>query len=120
MNLVAILKLQQDGEIQEFYEKWWKTGQKNCPPAVLVEDELKLNLFKLGGVFLVVFSVLCISLFSITFEFFWRVKKNSKGLIGFISNSIQIFKNIWNNFSADVNIIFIKIVWNLDLKIILF
>ncbi len=91
--------------MHEFYEKWWKKGKKECPSNIgSAEDELKLSLFKLGGVFLVVFLVLCISLFTVTFEFFWRVKKESKNLTEFITNSIRIFKNIWSNFSEDVNI----------------
>ena len=77
---LAILELQEKGEIQMIYDKWWKSPGLTC-----IRDEINkegkaspLGLENIGGVFVVLMFGLALALFTAMFEFFFKSKKNAK------------------------------------------
>ena len=72
---MAILELQEKGEIQMIYDKWWKSPGLTC-----IRDELKnkdgkasaLGLDNIGGVFVVLLLGLVIALMTAFYEFITR------------------------------------------------
>ena len=78
---VAILQLQEKGDLQELYMKWWeKEGidpGKHCESN---EDKKKdsaseLDWDTIGGIFVVMFGGLLLAIFVSIFEYIWRTKK---------------------------------------------
>lgn len=80
----AILKLQEDGTLQNLYTKWWKHA-KGALKCEAVDDKKKesineLGISNVGGVFLVLACGLIISIIAAIGEFIWNLKKgNIKG-----------------------------------------
>lgn len=78
---LAILELQEKGEIQMIYDKWWKSPGLTC-----IRDEMKnkdgkaspLGVDNIGGVFVVLLLGLALALFTSMFEFFYKTKKNAE------------------------------------------
>lgn len=74
----AILKLQEDGSLQNLYSKWWKqNGALNCD---VVDDKKKdsaneLGLANVGGVFVVLVVGLCLSVIVAILEFIWKARQ---------------------------------------------
>ena len=76
---LAILELQEKGEIQMIYDKWWKSPGLTC-----IRDEINkegkaspLGLENIGGVFVVLMLGLALALLTAMFEFFIKAKKNA-------------------------------------------
>ena len=89
---LAILELQEKGEIQMIYDKWWKSPGLTC-----IRDEINkegkaspLGLENIGGVFVVLMLGLALALLTAMFEFFIKAKKNAqKSGVSLISRVIN-------------------------------
>ncbi|CAG2112705.1 unnamed protein product [Medioppia subpectinata] len=71
--------MQEKGEIQMIYDKWWKSPGLTC-----IRDEINkegkaspLGLENIGGVFAVLLVGLALALFTAMSEFFIKAKKNA-------------------------------------------
>jgi glutamate receptor, ionotropic, invertebrate len=79
----AILQLQEKGDLQELYTKWWqKEGMPDGHKCDLNEDKKKdsaseLSLANVGGVFVVLAVGLCISFVVALLEFIWKARQTS-------------------------------------------
>ena len=94
---LEILELQEKGEIQMLYDKWWKSPGLTC-----IRDELKnkdgkaspLGLDNIGGVFVVLLLGLLIALITSFFEFLAGKRQNSEtdslGAYSDTANSSQV------------------------------
>ena len=83
----AILQLQENGELQELYTKWWEKEGNNqkCDNS---EDKKKdsaseLSLASVGGVFVVLAFGLGLSFLVAFFESIWVARKNSHNKVSF-------------------------------------
>lgn len=77
------MQLQEKGDIQELYTKWWEKEEKDpnqkCDNTDEKKDSLnELSLAYVGGVFLSVAGCLVLSLLVAFLEFMWQARKNSK------------------------------------------
>ena len=79
----AILQLQEKGDLQELYTKWWeievKDPNQNCD---FTDDKKKdsaneLSLANVGGVFVVLAVGLCLSFLVAVLEFIWKARQPS-------------------------------------------
>lgn len=83
---LKILEMQEKGEIQKFYNRWWKSGN-TC-----IRDEKKdskassLNVENVGGIFVVLVGGVIIAMFISIIEFIYYAKKNA--------SQINVNKNI--------------------------
>jgi hypothetical protein len=77
------LQLQEKGDLQELYTKWWqKEGMPEGHKCDLNEDKKKdsaseLSLANVGGVFVVLAVGLCISFAVALLEFIWKARQTS-------------------------------------------
>jgi ionotropic kainate glutamate receptor 2 len=75
---LKILEMQEKGEIQKLYNRWWKSGN-TC-----MRDEKKdskanaLNVENVGGIFVVLIGGCLLAVVVSLFEFIYYAKKNSK------------------------------------------
>ena len=98
----AILLLQEKGDLQELYTKWWEREDRNQEKKCDVLDEKKkdsaseLSFASVGGIFLVLVGGLGLSFIVALFEFFWRAKKmsNNKVTTFFKENFIILKKKL--------------------------
>ena len=75
---LAILTLQEKGEIQMLYDKWWKSPGLTC-----IRDEMKskdgkaspLGIDNIGGVFVVLLLGLALAVATSMFELCWKSQK---------------------------------------------
>jgi hypothetical protein len=76
----AILQLKTYGELPELYQKWWKKEYKstNCDMYMDKRIAHELGLSKLGGVFIIVAFVTCLSFLILLIEILWNLYKTSK------------------------------------------
>ncbi|KRT86253.1 hypothetical protein AMK59_2049 [Oryctes borbonicus] len=98
----CILKMQEDGTLRGFKEKWWKQMHgggacKNEPEAS--SSDMKLALDNIGGVFVVVFFGVAIACILALAEFFWNVhtisveeRKSHKEVT---MNEFKFFLSVW-------------------------
>ena len=67
--------MQERGDIQKFYNKWWKSG------GTCQRDEKKdadpLNIENVGGIFVVLVGGLLLAIFVSLIEFIYYAKRNS-------------------------------------------
>jgi len=74
---LKILEMQEMGDIQKFYNKWWKSG------GTCIRDEKKdskanaLNVENVGGIFVVLVGGLILAVIVSIIEFIYYAKKNS-------------------------------------------
>jgi hypothetical protein len=93
----AILLLQEKGDIQELYTKWWEredihTDQK-CEETSEKKDSLnELSLSYVSGVFVVTFGGLFLSFFITFMEFLWKAKNSAD------KNNVHLNDNFRNGF----------------------
>ena len=74
---LKILEMQERGDIQKYYNKWWKGG------GICIRDEKKdskanaLNVENVGGIFVVLVGGLLLAVIVSLFEFIYYAKRNS-------------------------------------------
>ena len=79
----AILLLQEKGDLQELYTKWWEKEDRNYDNKCEVTEDKKkdsaseLSFASVGGIFLVLAVGLCLSFLVALFEFFWKARQLS-------------------------------------------
>ncbi len=79
----AILQLQEKGDLQELYTKWWEIEGKDPNQKCDFTDDKKkdsaneLSLANVGGVFVVLAVGLFLSFFVALLEFIWKAKQPS-------------------------------------------
>jgi hypothetical protein len=100
----AILQLQENGELQELYTKWWEkediTSGTKCDS---IDDKKKdsaseLSFAQVGGVFAVLAVGLCLSFVVAILEFAWKAKQTSDKKTPFPEKLKSGFKNVMDNF----------------------
>ncbi|XP_064612115.1 glutamate receptor ionotropic, kainate 2-like isoform X2 [Liolophura sinensis] len=77
----AILKLKEDGKIQQMYKKWWETkagGQCMSDDSAKTKDANELGVANVGGVFVVLLAGLAFAMLIVICEFVWKAKKNAR------------------------------------------
>ncbi|KAJ8687136.1 hypothetical protein QAD02_022930 [Eretmocerus hayati] len=73
---VAILHLQNKGELQQLKQKWWRSNVTcETEDSTEKEDTNKLGMSHVAGVFLVLLSGCVVSAFIACVEFIWNVRK---------------------------------------------
>lgn len=102
---LKILEMQEKGDIQKFYNRWWKSG------GTCMRDEKKdskanpLKVENVGGIFVVLIGGLLLSILVALCEFMYYAKRNSKRIKvrlfrlkflirSFITKYIILFKEI--------------------------
>lgn len=82
---LAILELQEKGEIQMLYDKWWKnTGEVCTKPSATNRKESKANalgLDNIGGIFVVLLCGLAFAVMIAICEFFYSSKTNEESCV---------------------------------------
>ena len=76
----AILKLQESGDLNELYTRWWTIEDKadiSCDTSDDKKDSAQLHFENVVGVFIVVAFGLLIALVTAIFEFIWKSKQTS-------------------------------------------
>ena len=79
----GILLLQEKGDLQELYTKWWEKEDRNYDKKCEVNEDKKkdsaseLSFASVGGIFLVLAVGLCLSFLVALFEFFWKARQLS-------------------------------------------
>ena len=100
----AILQLQENGELQELYTKWWEkediSSEQKCDS---IDDKKKdsaseLSFAQVGGVFAVLAVGLCLSLLVALLEFTWKAKTIADTKTPFSVMFKTGVKNILDNF----------------------
>ena len=97
----AILRLQEKGDIQELYKKWWEkediNTEQRCEDVSEKKDSLnELSLSYVSGVFVVTFGGLFLSFFLTFLEFVWKSKISSN------KNNIALNENLKNGFKHSI------------------
>ncbi|CAF0769478.1 unnamed protein product [Brachionus calyciflorus] len=94
----AILQLQEKGDLQELYIKWWeKEGKDPNQKCENIDDKKKdsaseLSLANVGGVFVVLSIGLCLSFIVAILEFLWKARKVSNDQRSLKEKMIEDFK----------------------------
>ena len=75
---MAILQLQEKGEIQMFYNRWWKNSG-TCNHDDKNKDSMasSLDVRNVGGIFVVLFCGLALAIVVAVIEFMWNSRKNA-------------------------------------------
>nr|XP_008193919.1 PREDICTED: glutamate receptor ionotropic, kainate 2 [Tribolium castaneum] len=75
----ALLRLQEQGEINRLKDKWWKEERKDplCPKESEDQDANKLALQNVGGVFIVLGVGVALAYIVAVLEFLWNVRSVS-------------------------------------------
>lgn len=76
---LAILELQEKGEIQMLYDKWWKSSRDTCSQTGK-EKESKANALgvdTIGGIFIVLLGGLAVAVLVSIFEFCYHSKNRN-------------------------------------------
>ncbi|XP_057339211.1 glutamate receptor ionotropic, kainate 1-like isoform X2 [Microplitis mediator] len=76
---LAILELQEKGEIQMLYDKWWKTPGDTCMRTEKGKENKAnaLGISNIGGIFVVLLCGLAFAVLVAIFEFCYNSKRNS-------------------------------------------
>ncbi|XP_076250040.1 glutamate receptor ionotropic, kainate 2-like isoform X2 [Rhynchophorus ferrugineus] len=72
----AVLKLQENGKLNELKAKWWKEDIEGTPCSSIFDEEgnqEELTLAHVGGVFVVLGAGLCLAILFAIVEFLWNV-----------------------------------------------
>ncbi|CAB3367848.1 Hypothetical predicted protein [Cloeon dipterum] len=77
---LAILELQEKGEIQMLYDKWWKNPGDTCTRNDKGKESKAnaLGVANIGGVFVVLLCGLALAVIVAIFEFCWNSKRNTE------------------------------------------
>lgn len=76
---LAILHLQEDGKVQELYDKWWKGTGKCMSERKAIESKANaLDVNNVGGIFVVLLAGLALAIIVAFLEFIWKSKKNAR------------------------------------------
>ncbi|XP_062609796.1 glutamate receptor ionotropic, kainate 2-like isoform X2 [Saccostrea cucullata] len=76
---LAILHLQEDGKVQELYNKWWKGSGKCMSERKAIESKANaLDVNNVGGIFVVLLGGLAVAVLVAFLEFIWKSKKNAR------------------------------------------
>ncbi|XP_061176808.1 glutamate receptor ionotropic, kainate 2-like isoform X2 [Saccostrea echinata] len=76
---LAILHLQEDGKVQELYNKWWKGSGKCMSERKAIESKANaLDVNNVGGIFVVLLGGLAVAVIVAFLEFIWKSKKNAR------------------------------------------
>jgi len=100
----AILQLQENGELQELYTKWWEKEDISTEQKCDSTDDKKkdsaseLSFAQVGGVFAVLAVGLCLSFLVALLEFTWKAKTNADKKTPFSVMFRIGFRNILDNF----------------------
>ena len=88
---LKILEMQEKGEIQKLYNRWWKGG------STCMRDEKKdskanaLNVENVGGIFVVLLGGCLLAIFVSLFEFIYYAKRNANKIKVIISLNYKLF-----------------------------
>ncbi|XP_041632629.1 glutamate receptor ionotropic, kainate 2 isoform X1 [Drosophila kikkawai] len=87
---LAILELQEKGEIQMLYDKWWKNTDETCTRKSPSKQSKAnaLGLESIGGVFVVLFAGIIVAVAVALFEFWFNFRYNYKAKPLSFSNSL--------------------------------
>lgn len=105
----AILMLQENGELQVLYKKWWeiegKDPSKKCDH---MDDKKKdsaneLSLANVGGVFVVLAAGLALSFFVALFEFIWKARQASNDQVNTFYSFHFFFIFITPNYQLSIS-----------------
>ena len=93
----AILQLQENGELQELYSKWWiKDNLELCDRREKTlshkEAASELGLSSVGGVFAVLAVGLCLAFIVAILEFFWISQKPQTNNTDQVTIEINTFR----------------------------
>ena len=83
------MQLQEKGDLQELYTKWWeKEGKDPDQKCDNTDDKKKdsaneLSLANVGGVFVVLAVGLCISFIVAILEFMWKARQTSDDQVNY-------------------------------------
>ncbi|XP_030751235.1 glutamate receptor ionotropic, kainate 2-like [Sitophilus oryzae] len=72
----AVLKLQENGKLNELKEKWWKKDIEGTPCSNVYDEPViqdELTLAHVGGVFVVLGCGICLAFLLAIVEFFWNI-----------------------------------------------
>ena len=75
---MAILELQENGNIQMFYNKWWKNSGTCNQDDKKQETASSLDISNVGGIFVVLFVGLTLAIFVAVIEFLWNARKTAR------------------------------------------
>lgn len=80
---LAILELQEKGEIQMLYDKWWKNSSDICTPNKAKESSKAnaLGVDNIGGVFVVLLCGLAFAVLIAILEFCYNSRRQSQNLM---------------------------------------
>ncbi|XP_041674487.1 glutamate receptor ionotropic, kainate 2 isoform X2 [Drosophila eugracilis] len=81
---LAILELQEKGDIQMLYDKWWKNTDETCTrkSASKQSKANALGLESIGGVFVVLIAGIFVAAVVALIEFWYNFRKHHRGLSG--------------------------------------
>ena len=75
---LAILELQENNNIQMFYNKWWKNSGTCNQDDKKQETASSLDISNVGGIFVVLFVGLTLAIFVAVIEFLWNARKTAR------------------------------------------
>ncbi|XP_044737690.1 glutamate receptor ionotropic, kainate 2 isoform X2 [Chrysoperla carnea] len=78
---LAILELQEKGEIQILYDKWWKNSGDICTKPIKGKESKAnaLGVDNIGGIFVVLLCGLAFAVVIAIIEFYYNLKRNESG-----------------------------------------
>jgi ionotropic kainate glutamate receptor 2 len=90
---LAILELQERGEIQMLYDKWWKNPGDTCMRNEKGKESKAnaLGVDNIGGVFVVLLCGLAVAVVVAIFEFCYNSKRNTQAEM--VCTSFQHFSH---------------------------
>lgn len=77
---LRILEMQEKGEIQKFYNRWWK-GSSTCKDEKKESKANELKVENVGGIFVVLFCGVIIAVAVSLIEFVYYAKRNPKHVL---------------------------------------
>lgn len=111
--------LQENGELQVLYKKWWEIeGKDPSKKCDYLDDKKKdsaneLSLANVGGVFVVLAAGLALSFFVAFFEFIWKARQASNDQVNtfysfhffiFITPNYQLFLSLLSKIFFQVRV----------------
>jgi hypothetical protein len=97
----AILQLQEKGDLQELYTKWWEKEDKDLSQKCDNTDDKKkdsaneLSLANVGGVFVVLAVGLCLSFIVAILEFIWKARQTSDDNVLFFNLNLRFLLSLF-------------------------
>ena len=99
----AILELQEKGDLQVLYRKWWKeediNPNKKCNTVEVNHGSTsKLSMDSIGGIFIIMAIGMGLSFLVAVFEFIIKARKTSTSKKNFAKNMVQGLRSSTLNF----------------------